>query len=475
MQAEKKLMRHTLLLGGATALSKIAVFFLMPLYTAYLTPADFGTVDIIVSTAVLLIPLVSLNAPEAVFRFGAGGAGERTVFSNGLIMALTGAVAFGMVLPLFRLSATMAPYRYLLFFYVLASMMRSFFAHYLRGQGKYGLFALQQFFCVTATTLLELLFLPVLRLGVSGYLAAVVLADGMTCLLLFLHAPPWRLFSWRALDRGLVTRMLRYALPLVPTAILWWVMSVSDRYVLLFYHGEALTGLYAAAGRIPAVLTLGVSIFMEAWHYAALCEQESRERLFDRVYGAMLPVLVTATGVVIVSARAVISHLYAAGYGEAARYVPILAVASLISGIVTFLGSVYTVRMRSGASFLTTLAGGLCNLVLNIWWIPAGGAMGAALATLVSYYLIFLLRALHARRLLAFDTRPHKVTLAALLLLFAAVFAARDMYVTASIISALALLPFFEEIPTAFGLIRQMLPFSLKKTQKSKEDIDKIR
>ena len=66
MQAEKKLMRHTLLLGGATALSKIAVFFLMPLYTAYLTPADFGTVDIIVSTAVLLIPLVSLNAPEAV-------------------------------------------------------------------------------------------------------------------------------------------------------------------------------------------------------------------------------------------------------------------------------------------------------------------------------------------------------------------------------------------------------------------------
>ena len=111
MQAEKKLMRHTLLLGGSTALSKIAVFFLMPIYTAFLTPADFGVVDIVVSTAVLLIPLVSLNASEAVFRFCAGGEEESAVFSSGFLMTLMGTLLFLLCAPLFRFSSVLFPYR----------------------------------------------------------------------------------------------------------------------------------------------------------------------------------------------------------------------------------------------------------------------------------------------------------------------------------------------------------------------------
>ena len=468
MQAEKKLMRHTLLLGGSTALSKIAVFFLMPIYTAFLTPADFGVVDIVVSTAVLLIPLVSLNASEAVFRFCAGGEEESAVFSSGFLMTLMGTLLFLLCAPLFRFSSVLFPYRYLLYPYVIASVARSFFAHYLRARGKYGLFALQQFFCVVLTTLLELLFLAVLHLGVPGYLAAIILGDAATCLLLVMHAPPWKLFSRRALKRDLGERMLRYALPLIPTAILWWVMSVSDRYVLLHFHGEAVTGLYAAAGRIPAVLTLGVNVFMEAWHYAALHEKEEREKLFDRVYGAMLPAVTMIAAVVILTAKPVISHLYATGYGQAVQYVPFLAVASLLSGIVTFLGSVYTVKMRSGSSFLTTLTGGICNLLLNAWWIPKGGAMGAAMATLVSYYLIFILRAHHVRLLLPFDTRLYKVTTAALLLLGASLFSIREAYVVALGICIYVLLLLRKETWGAIRLFRQMMPDLNKKQQKNK-------
>ena len=69
MKKERGLLENTLILGAAAALSKLAVFFLMPLYTACLTPSDFGVCEMIGNTVVFLLPLVGMGAPDALFRF----------------------------------------------------------------------------------------------------------------------------------------------------------------------------------------------------------------------------------------------------------------------------------------------------------------------------------------------------------------------------------------------------------------------
>lgn len=45
--------------------------------------------------------------------------------------------------------------------------------------------------------------------------------------------------------------MVLYSLPLIPNAILWWVMQVSDRYILTLFLGVAANGLYTVAAKIP--------------------------------------------------------------------------------------------------------------------------------------------------------------------------------------------------------------------------------
>ena len=122
MAKEGRLFSHTLLLGSVTALTKMLSFFLLPLYTAALTPAEFGTADILVSTAVLLLPLVSLHAPEAVFRFRA--AGERGALGIGVLLLALGCGVFALFLPLFGFSAVLKPYLGLLYLYVVASLLR---------------------------------------------------------------------------------------------------------------------------------------------------------------------------------------------------------------------------------------------------------------------------------------------------------------------------------------------------------------
>lgn len=65
-----------------------------------------------------------------------------------------------------------------------------------------------------------------------------------------------------------------------------------------------------------------------------------------------------------------------------------------------FFATVYMVEKRSAATLTTTAAGAAATLIGNTLLIPALGAMGAAIATLISYVIIFAARALHSRTLL---------------------------------------------------------------------------
>ena len=90
MKNNARLLSHVIVLGLGSAISKLTVFLMMPLYTACLTPASFGTVDILINTAVLLLPFVSLSAPEVVFRFAAGGYDQGEVLAVGRRLLIWG-------------------------------------------------------------------------------------------------------------------------------------------------------------------------------------------------------------------------------------------------------------------------------------------------------------------------------------------------------------------------------------------------
>ena len=415
MKNHTRLLSNVVVLGLGSAISKLTVFLMMPLYTACLTPSSFGTVDILINTAVLLLPLVSLSAPDAVFRFAAGGYDEGAVLAVGRRLLLWGGFLLLAVLPILGLFEILRPYLIYLALYVIFSVLHSYAAHILRARGQYTLYTVQQVFCTLLTVALAFLFLPVLGLGERGYLASILLADAITALILCIYLGRGKR---EASDASQLLRpMLRYALPLIPTATLWWVLTVCDHYILLAFHGEAAIGLYAAAGKLPALLTFAASIFMEAWHFAAIREaEEKRGALFERIYAAFLPAMILLVLTLILCAPFLVRHLFALDFSEAALYVPLLSVASLFAALSSFLGSVYLVKLRSGASLATAFVGAAVNVTLDLLWIPSQGALGAMAATLASYITIFLWRTAHCRRVMPFKQHVGKLTLSTLAL-----------------------------------------------------------
>ena len=101
---------------------------------------------------------------------------------------------------------------------------------------------------------------------------------------------------------------------------------------------------------------------------------------------------------------------------EAWVYIPVLLLATALSALSNFAGSVYMVERRGVATMVTSLIGALLNIGLNLWLIPAMGPMGAAIATLASYFVVLVVRTLHARHLIRFRLPPVWLLLNAILL-----------------------------------------------------------
>lgn len=403
----KTLLSNTLLISIGTFGSKLLVFFMVRFYTDCLSPADYGTADLITQTANLLFPVISLGITDGVFRFAVDHASSRRqIFSVGLYTITLGAVLFAGILPLLGLVPEFEGYLWLIAVYTMASCYHSLCAQFVRAEGKTALFAVQGIVNTMLVIGLNILFLAGLRIGVLGYVLSVALADALCTLFLVCKERLWRQVVARP-SAAAFREMLAYSIPMIPTTVFWWITSVSDRYMVNGFIGSGANGIYAVAYKIPTILTLVSGIFMEAWQFSAVSEaQGSRNahiRFYSKVWCSFQSVMFLAGAVIIALAKPAIRLLAAEEYYGAWEYVPLLAGAMVFAGFVNFVGSVYMVEKKSVRSFTTAMVGALLNVALNLVLIPSKlGVQGAAIATFASYFVVFIIRAVNARKLIPF-------------------------------------------------------------------------
>ena len=405
----KTLLSNTMLISLGTFGSKLLVFFMVRFYTGYLTTADYGTADLITQSANLLLSVISMGITDGVFRFAINHVKHRRrIFSIGLYtITLGGLLLFG-ILPLLGLVPKMnlQPYLWLIGLYIMASCYHTLCAQFIRAEGKTALFAVQGMINTLLVIVLNILFLAVLHMGITGYVLSIVLADVFCALMLFIREKLWRQLM---LNPGWAywKEMLLYSIPMIPATVFWWITSVSDRYMVTGFISESANGIYAVSYKLPTILTLVSGIFMEAWQFSAVSESvgDRREhtRFFSRVWCAFQAVMFLAAGAITALAKPAVHVLAAPSYFEAWKYVPVLSAAMVFSSLVSFLGSVYMVEKNSMRTFLTAMVGAVLNIILNLILIPGPlGIQGAAIATCASYLVVFLIRAADVRRFIPF-------------------------------------------------------------------------
>lgn len=429
-----KLFSDTVILAIGTFGSKLLVFLLMPLYTALLSPSQYGTAELITGTANLIMPFACVGITNGIFRFAAEkGTDREGVFSSGMVLlgaGLCGTVLLGAVA--LCIGAAWRSEILLVVLYVLAADLQAVCAQYVRAVDRTRLFAVQGILNTLVTVGFNILFLMAFDLGVTGYVLSTVVGNLLTTAFLVVSARLWRVFRLSHVSRTAMRELFRFSLPMVPTTICWLITDLSDRYLVSWFCGEAVNGVYSAAYKIPTIVNLVSGIFMQAWQFSAVVQSADGEecsRFYSQVFRGFLSVIFIGSGGLILLSPWLCRLLLNSAYHEAWRYMPTLLCSAALESVVSFLASVYMVRKKSMHSFLTAVAGTGLNLLLNFLFIPRtgtfGGALGAAIATLIGYAAVWVLRMADVPRLLRFRLYlPRQLCSLALLLAAAAVMTA---------------------------------------------------
>ena len=401
-----RLLSNTLIFTVGKFVSKLIVIFMLPFYTSYLSSAEYSTADLITNFCNLVIPLACLGVSEGIFRNAASKSVDKEAFfTNGVMLMIFGSLGFMAISPLLNLLDFFNHYILLIVCYVVSSNLHSVCAQYICAIGKTKLFAGQGVLNTVLTVTLNILFLAGFDMGILGYVLAIVLADFLTTLFVFFYARLYRSFIPSKISRGIMKELLKFCLPLVPSTVFWWVTGVSDRYLVAAMASEAENGLYAAAYKIPTLLTYVVTIFNDAWKLSAVSESEDRDKcaeFYSQIYRYYIAVMFVGGGAIALLAQPLSHILFAESYHSAWIFIPILSAATVFTALDTFLGSVYFTVKKTSMSLWTALLGAVVNVALNRLWIPQWGAMGASVATFISYFLVYVVRAATMGRFMKF-------------------------------------------------------------------------
>ena len=404
MNKYQTLASNTIVLAIGQFSSKLLVYVMLRFYTSTLGAEGYGDVNNIINASSLLISVVTLSISEGVLRYALDKTNNRRmVFSIGINVALIGLVIFAAAVPLVGLIPMLEGYEWLIYVYVCTGSIKGICGIYVRASGRVRLFAVDGILTTVATVLYNLLFLGVFKLGVLGYVLSVSLGDLTSIVFLALTAKLHRQYHPLGNDKQLRRSMLRYSVPLMPTAVTWWVINVSDTFMITAFMGSAANGIYSFAYKFPNLAAILVGIFSQAWHMSAITERNSRtvSNFYTNIFGMMQTVMFLAAAGIMLVLRPLIMPFFASDeFASAYFYVPVLLCAVIFQSFNNFLSSIYEACNKTSHSMISSLIGAVVNITLNLVLINAIGIIGAAIATLASYVVVFAFRVIDAKKYL---------------------------------------------------------------------------
>lgn len=392
----RKLFSHSALYGAADVFSNAVNFLLVPLYTAFLSPRDYGDLALLLLFSTLAKILFRLGLDSAFFRIHyemKDAAAQRRLAGTALLFSGAAGAA------LFALITLLAPAlgRLLLGDADAANLVRLAAADVflgvfsfvpltlLRIQDRPGLFSLLAGLRHLVNTLLKIL-LVVKGWGVLGVLVADVSATALFSLALL---PQLRRQVSLTLAPDLLGELLRFGAPKVPHGLLLQLQNLADRKILDLFVSRGEVGLYQVGYTFAMGVKFPLSAFEPAWQpfvYSQLNRPDAPRTLARVASIAWAGFLLVGVSLAVVSGELLtLMTPRSPAFRAAAPVIPVVVLAYLLQGL--FLLTAVGIGISKKARYYpaVTFVAAATNVVANLLLVPRFGILGAAWATVLSY------------------------------------------------------------------------------------------
>ena len=397
----RQLASESLVYGLSGIAARFVTVFLVPIYTRIFTPTDYGSMSLVSTTMSLMAIFVVLALDNSAHRWfwdteneadrkqtlaswawcqfttASIAAAVVLLFSNKLGRLVIGTPGAGLY---FRIAALTLPLGVLNI--VVTGWLRMH-----RRPWATTIFTL-------ATTLINILLtiwlVIFLRQGVKGVFLSQMLSAGVGTLAAAFLMRDWvnpKHVRWHRLRE-----MLRYALPLIPGGLAFWVVSLSDRYFVDFYTSVSEVGLYSVGSSLAAVVVLVTGAFQQAWGPFALSIHKTPEAktVYANAFLAYMWLTCALSASLGILAPEAIRLVATQKYLGASSVVGLLALSYVMIGA-TYVAALGPAIMKdSRPTGMAAVVGALLNIACNFLLVPSMGKEGSAIATLVSQAVVVI-------------------------------------------------------------------------------------
>ena len=406
MNPYKKLMKNSGIFAIGTLGSKLISILLVPFYTYVLSTQQYGTIDMITTSISLILPVITLSIFDATLRFTVkSGYDKVDILTSSIFILILGNSVLVLFYPVLIKISLLRNYIHLFYITIFAQSINSVLAQFCRGIGRVKEFSFNGVMNTFFNLSLNIVFLGFCKLGIEGYLFSIIISYIICNIYLVISTNIWKYICFENYNSKLLREMLTYSIPLIPNALLWWIMNASDRYIITLVLGVAANGIYAVAYKIPTVLNLVYSIFSQAWQLSAIEEGDSIEKnsFYTNVFSIFSFVMLCTSSFILIFIKFIVKFALSDNFMSSWKYVPFLLLAVVFTSFSSFLGSNYIAMKNTKGIFKTSMAGALVNIILNLILIPKIGLNGAAISTMISFLIVWIIRMYETREFVKID------------------------------------------------------------------------
>lgn len=385
----------------ANVINAAIPFLLLPVLTRYLTPEDYGIVAMYGVLITFVTPLVGFNSDVAVGRqyYDRDISNMPVYVSSCFLILLCSAFIVFLVfhflaVPLSQLISI--PVEWLWTIVLVTSMLFACRLILILWQVqvmpiRYGAF---QTSMTALNAGLSLILVIGFGLAWQGRLLGQIISVSVFFIIsvfILIHR------GWLTLrvDKESILNALNFGVPLIPHVLGGAIISLTDRFLITKFIGLNATGLYTVGYQVGMILLILVESFNKAyvpWLFERLKLNDSIVKIklvkFTYLYFTVILVIALCLGFF---APLFLKYFIGKQFSGSARYVVWLALAFSFEGMRAMVVNYIFYSQKTGTLAVITFFSGGCSVILSYVFIKKYGAIGAAQATCIGFFIKFIL------------------------------------------------------------------------------------
>lgn len=390
MKDLKKFVKSTGIYLLGNVLNKALSFLLLPVYTRYLSPADFGTYDLNIAYNSFLFSIIFLDIYGVIMRFmfDYDKEGKNKPIFNGLIIFLMSTVLYLIgVLILGNLLGI--EYKMLLFAMGLTNNLQLMVGYIARAEGKNGIFVLGGLFGSVTTLVLNIVLIVNLSQGYWVLYFASSVGFLVNALVINKNIKLFKRLKIKLYDKLLLKEMMIYALPLSINSAAYWFLTGFNRVIISNQLSLMDNGFYAVATKFSAIIQLITQCFQMAWQELTFSKANMKRKEMSVFYSKAVNEYINFLYIGLILSLPVIKIIFPymidEQYREAMQLIPIALYATFFSSISSFLASIISTLKKNQYIFTTTVVAAVVNIIVILSLINFIGVQAANVSLCVGF------------------------------------------------------------------------------------------